>query len=539
MLRTIAVVAIFALIGSVCHAAPVSQATARQVALNTISHHLALFGSWGGYDQPRILECRQVEYGGVLVGFNFSVFPAGHVLVAADDDLEPVLLYSATSQFDLSRADDPRTLESVMLNEFSNVFKSTKKFLSLRARQGRCLAPDERIERKNRAWNYFLTGPARNVGFVTSWKTRRVKASSLVTGLPLSTVWEQGYPYNILMPENNCLAEGLKSDNTLAGCVAVAWGQILYYWKWPVRGSGSHSYSWNGTTLSADFDHVYNWAAMQDQLGNSSSIEAKEAISGLLYDLGVAAEMNYGCDGSASSSFANDVLDLYFKYKSSMHLIDRSGYSAVDWFEVLSNEFDAEPERPVALSIFLRDDPDVGHEVVADGYQAGASRLIHINFGWGGYRDGYYAITSDFYTGSTAWAADKQYAVIGIEPDNKPPEVEAGPSYEVEVGDEVVLEGSVSDPEGLGIDHYFWTQLTGPGVTLQDEGGARRSFIAPQVSSRKELRFRLKAVDANRAVAVDYCTVSIEPKSTSEPSSVPAASGGSGGCFIDSVYDWN
>ena len=471
------------------------------------------------------------------MAYNFSVFPAGHVLVAADDDLEPVLLYSATSKFDPLRVDDHRSFENVLLAEFANVFKSTKKYLASQVKSGRSVAPDGRIERKNRAWEYFLGGSGRSAAFVTSWKTRRIKGAPILAGLPIGSIWEQGYPYNILMPENNCSAEGLDTDNTLAGCVAVAWGQILYYWKWPMRGIGSHSYTWNGQTLSAGFDHPYNWSAMQDQLRSSSSIEAKEAISGLLSDLGIAAEMDYGCSSSGSSAYADDVLDVYFKYKaSSMQRRDRSAYTAEQWFDILSGEFDAEPQRPVALSLFTTSGD--GHEVVADGYQSGASNLIHINWGWGGVYDGYYAIFSDFSTGPHKWDADTQYAVIGIEPDNRPPDVEAGPDHEVEVGDEVVLEGSVSDPEGYGIDHFFWTQLTGPGVNLNDEGGARRSFIAPQVSSKKELRFKLQAVDVNRAVAVDYCTVTIAAdNNTTPPAPATDEGSGSGGCFIGSIFN--
>ncbi len=243
--------------------------------------------------------------------------------------------------------------------------------------------------------------------------------------------------------------------------------------------------------------------------------------------MGIAAEMDYGCESSGSTRSADEVFDTYFKYKSSMSLIDRSTYTAAEWFDALKAEFDAEPQRPVALSIFTT--TGAGHEVVADGYQSGSSSYIHINWGWGGSYDGYYVITTDFAAGSVTWDADVQYAVIGIEPDNNPPAIEAGDDQIVEVGEKVFLNGSVNDPEGLGIDHYYWTQLTGPGVTLVDEGGAVRSFIAPQVSSDKELRFRLTAVDVNRAVAKDYCTVTIHAQSSSSQVPPPQNSGSGGG----------
>ncbi len=537
VLRSITVIAFVFLMGAFCHADPVPMTTARQVADNTLLHHLKLFGDWAGDRAPRIMEGEPVVYEGKEIAYNFTIFPSGHILVAADDDLEPVLLYSATSSFDPGRANERNTVESVLLPEFFKVLASTKKYLSRRSGSLRALEPDSRIERIKKAWTYFLGAPDGRAVFTT-----RQAAGSDGDGLPLSSIWKQTTPYNLYTPENDCKSASKRdTDNTLVGCVAVAWGQILYYWKWPARGKGSHSYKWKGQTLSADFNHKYNWADMLDEVKTTSSTASKEAVARLLSDLGIAAEMDYGCKSSGSSVSAEEVFDIYFKYKDSMKRIKRSSYTAAQWFDILKNEFDAQPQRPVALSIFTTSKS--GHEVVADGYQlSSSSRLIHINLGWGGHYDGYYAITSDFSTGSRTWDADRQYAVIGIEPDNRPPEVEAGDDQVVEAGDKVVMKASVKDPEGLGIDRYYWTQLSGPAVELADEGGPSRSFTAPRVSSEKKLRFELTAVDVNRAVGKDYCTITIgaesSPPQDSEHQSSGSGSGGSGGgCFIGRLLD--
>lgn len=53
------------------------------------------------------------------------------------------------------------------------------------------------------------------------------------------------------------------------GCVAIAMGMIMHYWKYPSVGWGSQSYNISGTTLSANFgDTAYDWEHMPDSLTN-------------------------------------------------------------------------------------------------------------------------------------------------------------------------------------------------------------------------------------------------------------------------------
>ena len=76
----------------------------------------------------------------------------------------------------------------------------------------------------------------------------------------LASTWDQatdglGHPtFNIYTP-----------NNYVSGCVSTAMAQILYHYRWPLTGTGSHSYLWdNGSdpaqTLSADFGATtYDW----------------------------------------------------------------------------------------------------------------------------------------------------------------------------------------------------------------------------------------------------------------------------------------
>jgi hypothetical protein len=172
----------------------------------------------------------------------------------------------------------------------------------------------------------------------------------------------------------------------------------------------------------------YDWDNMPVELTTDSSEAQKDAVSLLMYHMGVAAEMQYGCDESESIMYADEVLAVHFSYNSAIEQQHRAGKTATQWFNLFKTEFDAEPPRPVILSIFSSDG---GHEVVADGYQDDNTDLIHINFGWGGYADGFYNITSNFTAGAT-WSANSQVAVVKIAPVHI--EIESNPTFSSKSG---------------------------------------------------------------------------------------------------------
>ena len=226
----------------------------------------------------------------------------------------------------------------------------------------------------------------------------------------LSTTWSQGDPYNMECPMDGAC-------RTITGCVATAWSQLLKYWEWPDVGTGSHSYSWNGTTLSMTFNTYYDWSNMPNSLSGASTSAQKQAVAKLCYDVGIAADMDYGCSSSGSNLYADERLDTYFKYKSSMVRRNRSSYNAAAWFNLYKAEFDANPPRPVVLSIWTTGGG--GHETIADGYTTDVTDKIHINLGWGGSYDGYYDVTQNWTTGGSTWSYSSQIIVTNIEPDGQ------------------------------------------------------------------------------------------------------------------------
>lgn len=95
----------------------------------------------------------------------------------------------------------------------------------------------------------------------------------------LKTCWEQGYPYNARCP----LVDGLRPK---AGCVAIAMGQIMAYYKQPL--------SYNG--------HDYNWDMILDDVCVHPYTNGAESVSWLISDIGNLVSMDYGIIGSGAFS---------------------------------------------------------------------------------------------------------------------------------------------------------------------------------------------------------------------------------------------
>ena len=92
---------------------------------------------------------------------------------------------------------------------------------------------------------------------------------------------------------------------------------------------------------------------------------------------------------------------------------------------------------------------------------------------------------------------------------NQPPNVQAGPDQTVDVGENVALRGSASDPDGT-VQTYRWEQVDGPSVPLSNADQALASFVAPEATTGSQvLTFRLTVGDDNNATATDDVVVTI------------------------------
>lgn len=95
---------------------------------------------------------------------------------------------------------------------------------------------------------------------------------------------------------------------------------------------------------------------------------------------------------------------------------------------------------------------------------------------------------------------------------NEPPIADAGPNRIVKSGSKVELSGLKSrDPEGEAL-FYAWSQVRGGKVPLLDVNMPRASFLAPQVSTPRLYRFKLRVTDKKGADSLPaFVDVTVEP----------------------------
>ena len=286
---------------------------------------------------------------------NFYVFGNDHsfVIIAADNAAHPVLGYSTENAFGMEDAPENVRFWLKGYNDEIGFLMESRIEAS----------PEIRSE-----WDNLLNGNGLEP------KTR-TSVSPLIR-----TIWNQTEPFNNLCPSNS-------GGTAVTGCVATAMAQVMNYWEHPVRGTGSHSYTHSTFgQLSANFGNtVYDWDHMKNSyLGDYTNTEAT-AVATLMYHCGVAVEMNYGT--GSSGAFSEDVpvaLKTYFGYSSSTNLLYKSSYSDSQWISMLKTELDG------ARPLYYSGSGAGGHAFVCDGYDEG--NYFHFNWGWGGSRDGYFAI---------------------------------------------------------------------------------------------------------------------------------------------------
>lgn len=260
--------------------------------------------------------------------------------------------------------------------------------------------------------------------------------------------WNQTAPYY-----NLCPMDALDNTRCLTGCVATAASQIMYKWRWPERGTGTHSYTWydyldedydtyQTSTLSFDYDNTpFDWNNMLPSYDNASSNAAqKNAVATLMYAVGVACDMGYGGNTIGGSGSYTDWMGkgfedhLGYTYERMISSMSQRRYEedvtgepcrAHDalWnvsFTDFATYFDADLEagRPILMGGEGRSG---GHEFVCDGRNTYGK--YHINWGWEG-SDNCYVSLSAVQTGTGRNDSDfSDYieALIGLQPNNIAP----------------------------------------------------------------------------------------------------------------------
>ena len=363
----------------------------------------------------------------------FNNDAGGFVIIAGDDAVTPVLGYTSTGSFDAENLPD-----------------GLKDLLKSYERQIAALGD-----------NYVANQTATRAGF---------------TGEKLlkTAEWNQYAPFNKYTP-----------NNYVTGCVATAGAIVMKHHGYPAKGTGSHSYTWNGKTISADFEHNYDWASMPAEYDGTNDA-AFDGVARLMADLGVAVEMKYNKTGSGA--YIGDLvtaLQKYYGYSKLSHLMAIEDVGAEAWNGRLRDEIDA--NRPV---LYAASDPNTGggHAFVIDGYK---DESFSVNWGWGGLCDGFYKIGALNPESAGKPTGDQynvgQSAVFGMQPSDGTEKVSTMGFLKV-TGELQTLNMNVTDVKkgqrctffsatiGNSGDHSFTGEIV---VALMNAKGEMREIVSP------------------------------------------------------------
>lgn len=233
----------------------------------------------------------------------------------------------------------------------------------------------------------WLDGYAEYVAAVQSGKAKARKillsdSPSVVVEPLVTTKWNQDAPFNNFAPEYT--DDNNNTQRCATGCAATAMAQIMKFHNWPEQGVGHYSYEHQSFgTISSNFsEHVYDWTDMIDRYNNGeySNVQA-DAVALLMKDCGVSLNMNYGPVSGASIYSYTPAFKNYFRYSS--RTVNRSGCETAEFTKIITDEL--QEGRPI---IYCGTGEDGGHAFVVDGYDT--NYFLHVNWGWGGYSDGYF-----------------------------------------------------------------------------------------------------------------------------------------------------
>lgn len=270
------------------------------------------------------------------------------------------------------------------------------------------------------ACRYWLSHYSEEIKSLTRGDTSYSGEISVIPGdisavAPLiRTRWDQQNPYNLRCPLDK--TTGLRC---VTGCVATATAQVMRHYSYPPRATGSVTYAdaKQEVERSLDFSKLkpFDWGNMTLTYGPTSTLAEQDAVATLMMAAGFGIEMQYSSDTSmAYNRNAGTALINYFGYNPDMHFYERDLMTDGEWEKIILSELHA--GRPV---IYDGRNPSMGHTFICDGYDGNG--FYHINWGWSGVSDGYFALSAlnpgeQMTGGSDAGYNDSQSIICNIVP---------------------------------------------------------------------------------------------------------------------------
>ena len=347
-MKTIKYILILILL-AISFTADVNRGAARKVALN-------VFNEFKAEDNLNNFNVRKLD---IITSdqktpllYIFHLNPVGFVIVSAEDKTLPYLAYGFKSNFKLK--DMPESLNG-LIDLYKREIIQHKN------------SNEERSQEIQGLWeNYLSDNPSYD-------ENRNVNPL-------IDAEFDQGGNWNNIV-------QGEIGFNAPVGCVAVAMSQVMHYWKHPYTGEGSNSYSDNGTFLEADFSQAYY------DFDNMPPLYPGPEAQLLLFHTGVSVNMDYDNSGSGAWVFGSYpsseyAMENYFKYSSDIYHMYKTSSNEDIFMNAVKT--DLENSKPIIM-VGYGSGYGGGHAWNIDGYQG---NNLHCNWGWGGWSNGYFNLTT-------------------------------------------------------------------------------------------------------------------------------------------------
>lgn len=335
---------------------------------------------------------------------------AGFVIVSGDDHAREILAYG-DSPIDMAQI--PENMKFWL-----SMYKQEIEYLQSHPDEP-VTGPKDKLKTSGRSFNMLSINPM------------------------LSARWNQDAPFNKLCP---VLPNGYHS---LTGCSATSLSMILHHWKYPVDSIPEvpgYAYMSNSGWLELQTlpSIRFDWDNMLDVYTDGGyTVEQADAVAMLMRHVGQAEKTSYMTNGSSANDDNIFEAVKFFGYDEGVNKVikaipDYYGYEEElindeDWAAMLQNEL--LEHRPVLYLAYTRiETQDIsigirGHAFCVDGYDA-VSDTYHVNWGWGGAADGYFALNA--FKGHSQLYNIGQSMIIGIEPPVTIPTIKVPPLVGVE-----------------------------------------------------------------------------------------------------------
>jgi len=280
------------------------------------------------------------DEGGRVIYYVVTLEPAGFVVVAADDLVEPIIAFASEGQYDPS---EQSTIGSLVTRDLAG------RMLSVHAKDNKSRTlPTPEGNPHAEKWRTLKAA----VGGKGAAAKSRTSVSDVRVAPLTKTKWAQGSVcsrscYNYYTP-----------NHYPAGCVATAMAQLMYYHTYP-----PDAFAWSDMVLAPNC---------------STTLTQRQAIGRLCADAGAAAETDYGASNSGSNL-----------YKAAMALRGTFDYSSaifadkVNWLTETEENIGAgltnmlNPNLDAGYPVLLAVTGDGAHAVVVDGYGYNGWTLYH------------------------------------------------------------------------------------------------------------------------------------------------------------------